>query len=170
MHGWESIKLWHFHFVPVFYMEIYTQVLRYNTGSAIRPKNSCQMWLLQCHATSPARLHETSLFEFSDETSGFKIDFFNPKCNQHWRSQFLSESFHATKMVAFRIEGVNFDAASGVTVTQLFFWMMVGPWTGPRLREMYACCCCLAKQFRLLVHVCTVETEYKVVWLQSVTM
>ena len=76
----------------------------------------------------PAGLHETRLFEFSDETSGFKIDSFNPKCNQHWRSQFLSEWFHATKLVAFRIEGVNFDSAGGVTVTQLFFWLMVGPW------------------------------------------
>ena len=69
----------------------------------------------------PAGLHETRLFAFSVETSGFKIDSFNPKCNQHWRSQFLSEWFHATKLVAFRIEGVNFDTASCATVTQLFF-------------------------------------------------
>ena len=61
----------------------------------------------------------------SDETSGFKVDSFTPKCNQagcicYWNSQFLSEWFHATKVVTFRIEGVNFDTASCVTVTRLF--------------------------------------------------
>ena len=72
----------------------------------------------------PVGLHETRLFELSDETSGFKMYSFNPKCNQG-----LEESwwFHATKLVAFRIERVNFDAAGGITVTQLFFWLMVGP-------------------------------------------
>ena len=49
----------------------------------------------------------------SDETSGFKVDSFIPKCNQagcicNWKSQLLSEWYHATKLVAFGIGGVNF--------------------------------------------------------------
>ena len=85
---------------------IWIQVLRYNTGRAIRPKNTSQSWLVQSKM-QPAGLHETRLrwnhwfqsgFKVdslnpkcnqqgcmnpdSDETSGFKVDSFNPKCNQ----------------------------------------------------------------------------------------
>ena len=52
----------------------------------------------------------------SDETSGFKVDSFNPKCKfclsgfmqPNWLHLELDESTSATLVVAFGIERVNF--------------------------------------------------------------
>ena len=49
---------------------------------------------------------------YCDAASGIKVDSFNPKCNQFGCMKPLRQKLTPSMLVAFRIEGVNFDAAA----------------------------------------------------------